>query len=282
MRGIGNIMNDFDYLKAKANFVRIETLRIHKTAPETRVASSLSPIELFVSLYYGKILKFDPKNPKNDGRDRFIISKGHGSISMYPLLADLGFFDPSELKNVCQNGSFLGGIPDPVIPGYETLNGSLGHGLGVGCGMALALKRKEKGENVVVLTGDGELNEGSNWEAIMFAPQHRLDNLTLIVDYNKVSMLDFSKNIIDMTPFNEKFNAFNWDVYEINDGHDLLEVFTVLNEAIHYRGTKPKVVIANTIKGKGVPFLETHSLSHILSIKPEDIDALIKGLGDAS
>ena len=137
-------MNDIDYLKAKAKSVRIETLKIHKAAPETRVASSLSPIELFVSLYYGKILNFNPKDPRDDARDRFIISKGHGSISMYPLLADLGFFDKAELGNVCKNGSFLGGIPDPVIPGYETVNGSLGHGLGVGCGMAVALKAEPK------------------------------------------------------------------------------------------------------------------------------------------
>lgn len=275
-------MNDIEYLKAKAKFIRVETLKIHKLAPETRVASSLSPIEIFVSLYYGKILSFNPQDPRDDKRDRFIISKGHGSISMYPLLADLKFFDKDELVNVCKNGSFLGGIPDPVIPGYETVNGSLGHGLGVGCGMAVALKSREKEQNVVVLTGDGELNEGSNWEAIMFAPQHKLDNLTLIVDYNKVSMLDFSRNIIDMNSLNEKFKAFNWDVYEINDGHNLDEVYAVLNDAINYRGLKPKVVIANTIKGKGVPFLETHSLSHILSIKSEDIDTLIKELEDAN
>ncbi|MCB5266562.1 MAG: transketolase [Candidatus Cloacimonetes bacterium] len=274
-------MNDSNYLKVKAKYVRIETLKIHKEAPETRVASSLSAIELFVSLYYGKILHFNSQNPRDDARDRFIISKGHGSISMYPLLADLGFFNKTELGNVCKNGSFLGGIPDPVIPGYETVNGSLGHGLGVGCGIALALKSRAKEQNVVVLTGDGELNEGSNWEAIMFAPQHKLDNLTLIVDYNKVSMLDFSKNIIDMNSLNEKFKAFNWDVYEIIDGHDLDEVYTVLHKVVHHRINKPKVVIANTIKGKGVPFLETHSLSHILSVKPEDIDTLIKELEDA-
>ncbi len=275
-------MNDIDYLKAKAKFVRIETLRIHKAAPETRVASSLSSIELFVSLYYGRILNFNPQDPRDDKRDRFIISKGHGSISMYPLLADLGFFDKDELSNVCKNGSFLGGIPDPVIPGYETVNGSLGHGLGVGCGMAVALKSRAKEQNIIVLTGDGELNEGSNWEAIMFAPQHKLDNLTLIVDYNKVSMLDFSKNIIDMNSLNEKFKAFNWDVYEIDDGHDLNEIYAVLNKAVNYRANKPKVVIANTIKGKGVRFLETHSLSHILSVNSEDIDTLIKELEGAN
>ena len=275
-------MSSVKLLKDKSKFIRCETLRIHKLAPETRVASSLSPIEIFVSLYYGGILNFNPKDPRDESRDRFIISKGHGSISMYPLLADIGFFDKKEIENVCTNGSFLGGIPDPIIPGYETINGSLGHGLGVGCGIAIALKTKLKEQNVVVLTGDGELNEGSNWEAIMFAPQHKLDNFTLIVDYNKVSMLDFSKNIINMNSLNDKFKAFNWKVYEVADGHDVNEVYTTLKEAINDRDTKPKVVIVNTIKGKGVPFLETHSLSHILSVKPEDIDGLIEEIINAN
>ena len=273
-------MDKINFLKDKAKFVKIETLKIHKIAQETRIASSLSPIEIFVSLYYGDILKYNPKNAKDENRDRFIISKGHGSISMYPLLADLDFFDKSELKNVCKDGTFLGAIPDPIIPGYETINGSLGHGLGVGSGMAVALKNKKNPRNVVVLTGDGELNEGSNWEAIMFAPQHKLDNLTLVVDYNKVSMLDFSENIINLTSLSEKFKAFNWKVYEVKDGHNIDEVYPLLKEAVEDRSGTPKVVIVNTIKGKGVEFLETHSLSHILSVKPEQIDSIIKELND--
>lgn len=274
-------MQNLDFLKKKASFIRQETLKIHKLAPETRVASSLSPIEIFVSLYYGKILNFSPKNPQDENRDRFIISKGHGSISMYPLLADLGFFEKHELENVCKNGSFLGGIPDPIIPGYETVNGSLGHGLGVGCGMALALKTKQQNQNVVVLTGDGELNEGANWEAIMFAPQHHLNNLTLIIDFNKVSMLDFSENIIHMNPLNKKFEAFNWEVFEIDDGHNIEEVFLTLQDVVCKRTNKPKVIIVNTIKGKGVPFLETHALSHILSVNAETIDRLIEEMNNA-
>ena len=274
-------MNNMQRLRNKSKFIRCETLKIHKLAPETRVASSLSPVEIFVSLYYGKILNFNPDNPYDENRDRFIISKGHGSISMYPLLADLGFFDKKALDNVCKDGAFLGGIPDPIIPGYETINGSLGHGLGVGCGMALALKTKRQKQNVVVLTGDGELNEGSNWEAMMLAPQHSLDNLTLIIDYNKVSMLDFSKNIIDINSLNDKFKAFHWKVYEITDAHNIEEVFTTLKEAVYNRDNKPKVVIANTVKGKGVPLLETHSLSHILSVNPEDIDTLIEEIQHA-
>lgn len=269
-------METIKLLKEKSKFIRCETLRIHKIAPETRVASSLSPIEIFVSLYYGGIVNFNPKEPLDEARDRVIISKGHGSICMYPLLADLGFFSTDELSKVCKRGTFLGGIPDPIIPGYETVNGSLGHGLGVGAGMAIALKQKDESKNVVVLTGDGELNEGSNWEAVMFANQNHLDNLTLIVDYNKVSMLDFSKNIIDLNSIYDKFKAFGFEVYDIEDGHNIEETHKVLSEAINARDGKPKVVIANTIKGKGVPFLETHPLSHILSVKSDDIDALIE------
>jgi transketolase len=170
-------MTESEYLRKKAKEIRKETLLIHKRAPETRVASSLSPIEVFVALYYGKVLNFDPKNPLWEGRDRFVISKGHGSISMYPILADLGFFDKSELEKVCRPGSFLGGIPDPIIPGYETINGSLGHGMGVGCGMAVALKAKNSDSSVFVIVGDGELNDTdkARWvpinEALDMSPQ---------------------------------------------------------------------------------------------------------------
>jgi transketolase len=131
-------------LQNKAQWVWRETLAVHRRAPETRIASSLSAIEIFVALYYGGVLNIDPTNPRWDGRDRCVISKGHGSISMYPILADLGFFPVSELHRVCRAGGVLGAIPDPVIPGYETINGSLGHGLGVAAGMALGLKRNEK------------------------------------------------------------------------------------------------------------------------------------------
>ena len=263
-------------LSEKAKYVKIKTLKIHKKLPEIRIASSLSCVEIFVALYYGNILKFNPDDPNDKCRDRFIISKGHGSISMYPILADLGFFPKEELSNVGNN--FLGSIPDPIIPGYETINGSLGHGLGVGSGVALALKQKNEEQNVVVLVGDGELNEGAIWEAVMFAPQHKLDNLTLIIDYNHISMLDFSKNIIDLEPLRDKFESFRWSVFEIKDGHDIDEVYKVLKKAINHRDKKPKVVIANTVKGKGVDFLEKSSLSHILSIKSDDIEKYIEEL----
>ncbi len=265
------------YLKEKALWVRKETLNIHRIAQETRVASSLSAVEIFVALYYGKVLRYNAKEPRWDGRDRFIISKGHGSISFYPVLADLGYFDPAELKRVCKAGSFLGGIPDPIIPGYESVNGSLGHGIGVGCGMALGLKRKGRDESVFVLVGDGELYEGSMWEGIMFAGEHGLDNLVVIVDNNKICMLDYCSKILDLGPLEQKFSAFKWQVENV-DGHDIEKLHAALARLKADRNGRPKVLIADTIKGKGVPALEGEPLSHIMNIPPDRIDAAIEAL----
>ena len=269
--------NMIEFLKDKALWVRKETLNIHRIAQETRLASSLSCVEILVVLHYGKILSFNPANIKWEERDRFIISKGHGAISFYPILADLGYFSKEELSRVCKEGSFLGGIPDCIIPGFETTNGSLGHGLGVACGMALALERKNRNEKVIVLIGDGELYEGSIWEAVMFAGEHKLDNLILIIDNNKVCMLDYCKNILDLEPLNEKFKVFKWDVEAVN-GHDVNQIYNTLMNLKEERNKRPKVLIANTIKGKGVPSLETDPLSHIKVLKEKEIDTAIAGL----
>lgn len=266
-----------EFLKNKAKWVRKETLNIHRIAQETRLASSLSCVEIFVVLYYSRVINFNPSNIYWEKRDRFIISKGHGAISFYPILADLGFFSKKKLSRVCKEGSFLGGIPDCIIPGFETTNGSLGHGLGVACGMALALKRKNRNETVFVLIGDGELYEGSIWEAVMFAGEHRLDNLILIVDNNKVCMLDYCKNILDLEPMSEKFKVFNWDIKTV-DGHDVNQLCNTLVSFKEGRNNKPKALIANTVKGKGVPSLEIDPLSHIKVLKEKEIDTAIASL----
>lgn len=268
---------DTQVLRNKALWVRQETLLLHGRAPETRVASSLSAVELFVALHYAGIMAFDPKNPRWERRDRLIISKGHGSICYYPILADLGFFDKSELERICCAGSFLGGIPDTIIPGYETINGSLGHGLGVACGMALALKKNKSDATIYVMVGDGELNEGSVWEGIMFAPQHYLDNIVLIVDNNKICMLDRCEKIIKMEPLEKRFAAFDWDCQRI-DGHNFESVCTALNSCKAERNGIPKVIIADTIKGKGVPTLETDTLCHIKSLNPQELQTALEGL----
>jgi len=263
------------FLVEKSNWVRKETLKVHKVAPETRIASSLSSVELFVALYYGGILKYDPANLGAEDRDRLIVSKGHGSICLYPILADLGFFDKKELSRVCKQGSFLGGIPDTLIPGYETINGSLGHGLGVASGVALGLNRKGRPESVFVVLGDGELYEGSVWEAVMFAGYHKLDNLVLIIDNNKICMLDYCSKILDLTPLADKFKAFGWTVQEV-DGHRVEAVQKVLLKAKEDRSSMPKLIIAQTKKGKGVPKLEKDSLCHIRSLSAEEVDAIVE------
>lgn len=264
-----------DDLRQKADWVRRETLRIHSAAPETRIASSLSPVEILTALYYG-VLRFDPARPLWEGRDRFIASKGHGCIALYPILADTGFIRREELNSVGKPGSRLGGIPDAQIPGIETTNGSLGHGLGVACGIALALRRKRSEAIVYVLVGDGELCEGSVWEAVMFAGQQRLSNLVLLVDFNGVAMLDYSRNIIDLDPLDEKLRTFHWDAVAL-DGHDPVSLRdTLMRWRQPGTGDRPKAIVARTIKGKGVPQLETDAMSHIKTLSPQQIAAILR------
>jgi transketolase len=261
-------------LTEKASFVRRETLRLHGLAPQTRLASSLSCVEILTVLYYGGVMRYNPANVFWEDRDRFIISKGHGTISLFPILADTGYFSAGELENICKPGSFLGSIPDPIVPGYETINGSLGHGLGVACGTAVALRAKGSGRHTFVLAGDGELFEGSIWEGVMFAAQSRLDKIIMIVDNNKACMLDFCRNIINLEPLEEKFRAFGWQAVR-TDGHDteaLVEAISALKESADGR---PKVLIADTVKGKGVKQLEEDSLSHIRIIRQEEISKIL-------
>jgi transketolase len=267
-------LNDIQ-LKEKAAWVWRETLAIHRRAPETRIASSLSAVEIFVALYYGGILEYDPKLPLSVNRDRCVISKGHGSICMYPILADLEFFSINELQHVCEKGSFLGGIPDPVIPGYETVNGSLGHGLGVGSGMALALNRKGSERQVYVVCGDGELHEGANWEAIMFASHHGLSNLNLIVDNNQISMLGFTDDIISHKDLIKRFESFGWNCLQV-DGHEVSEVKSALKNMKQNINAGPKVLVARTLKGHGVPGLENAALSHIINPSTDIIDDILR------
>lgn len=262
-------------LRAKADWVRDQTMAMHKVAPGTRVASSLSPVEIVTALYYGGVLAQNPADPHNGNRDRFIASKGHGTLCLYPVLADLGFFPLAELERVGKDGALLGVIPEPVAPGIETTNGSLGHGPGVGCGMAVGLKCRGNPANVFVLCGDGEMNSGAVWEAIMFAAQRHLDNLVLIVDDNGRSMLGYQRDIMGLDPLAEKFAAFQWEVEEV-DGHDVEALREVLTKAKARRAGRPKAIIARTIKGHGVPELETDALAHIRILSPERVDEILE------
>ncbi len=268
-------MKSFNVLIDKAKWVRKETLKLHKRAPESRLASSMSPVEIFVVLYYGDILSYDPQNVQWQERDRLIISKGHGAVSLYPILADLNFFDKEELNKISTEDSFLGVIPDNSIPGFETINGAMGHGLGVACGIALALKRKTSSKKVFVLSGDGELNEGAVWEAIMFASYHKLHNLILIIDNNKMSMLGYQKVILGLEPLEEKFNAFGWKAQTV-DGHNVEQLHTALYNLKNDDYSQPKVLIANTHKAKGVPSLEGDPLCHVKSLPANQIDKILQ------
>ncbi|ABK43136.1 transketolase subunit A [Magnetococcus marinus MC-1] len=264
-------------LSAKAIWVREQTLLLHQYAPGTRVASSLSPVEFLVSLYYGGYLRHRPQEPRWAGRDRLIMSKGHGLVSLYPILADCGYFPMEELPKIATQQSYLGVIPDAGIPGVETTNGALGHGLGVGAGMAIALKAQGSQARVCVVCGDGEMNEGSVWEAIMFAPKHGLNNLMLVIDDNKISMLGFQREILNLSPFVDKLSAFGWDCHRL-DGHDMAQVQTRMQQLWLNPGQRPCAVVLDTVKGKGVAALENRALSHVLSLSHDQVETAIQEL----
>jgi transketolase len=219
------------------------------------LGGTFSCTDILVALYYGGILRFDPHNPHWDGRDRFILSKGHAGLALYLPLADLGFFPISELESFAQRGSALGINPDNNIPGVEINTGSLGHGLGVGAGLSLSGKIDRKDFCTVVLLGDGECYEGSVWEAALFAAHHELNKLTAIIDYNGLSATDFTKNIIRQEPVEDKWKAFGWNTVSIN-GHSFAEILHVLKDIHGSKSNKPLAVVAHTIKGKGVSFME--------------------------
>ena len=259
-------------LQSRVEWVWRQTLEIHRQAPETRIASSLSPIEIFVALYYGELLQFKASDPRTEQRDRLIISKGHGSICMYPILADLGFFPKEELDRVCKKGGILGGIPDPIIPGYETINGSLGHGLGVAAGIAIGQRQKAD-------TMYWSLRETENrMRAPAGKPSCWLDitvsKTCLIVDNNSIAMLGYTGEIVSHGDLHARLSSFGWDVADV-DGHDIGAVHRVLGEVKSSRDGKPKAVIARTLKGRGVDGLENHPLSHIINPKRQTLDDLL-------
>lgn len=253
------ITRDIRELEKKANWVRNQVLDMITYANKGHIGGAFSCTDILVTLYYGDILKFDASNHRWDERDRFILSKGHSCPALYAILADLGFFSSIELNSFCGNsvncsvsGSMLGGHPDRNIPGIEANTGSLGHGLSIAIGIALRAKLDNKNYKTIVLLGDCECHEGSVWEAIMFAGHHKLNNLIAIVDYNKQCVTDFAKDVICFEPFTDKWKAFNWEVRTVN-GHSFDELLKVFDDL---ECDKPIVIIANTIKGRGVSFME--------------------------
>lgn len=224
----------------------------------SHIASVLSVADILGVLYSG-VLNIDPSNPKMDNRDRLILSKGHAGASIYAALAERGFFDVDELKTHYSNGSRLSGHVSHYLPGIEFSTGSLGHGLSVGAGMALAAKKKGEKHRVFVILGDGECDEGSVWEAALFAHQFELDNLIAIIDHNKMQSLDYCENTIKLEPFEDKWKSFGWNTIRI-DGHNHEELKKGFEG--HHSGNIPTVIIADTIKGKGISFMENDILWH--------------------
>lgn len=239
--------------------IRKESLKMVSGAKASHIGGALSMADLLAVLYE-EILNLNPSNVNDTERDRFLLSKGHACTGLYAVLALKEFFPMEELKNYSADDGLLLSHTSHKVNGVELSTGSLGHALPVACGLALAAKRRNKSFRVYCLLSDGELDEGSNWEAILFAPQHKLDNLTVIVDYNKIQSFGSVNEVLDLHPLNKKFEAFNWNVTEIN-GHDHDEITGAFMKALKNRN-KPAVIIAHTVKGKGVSFMENELLWH--------------------
>ena len=241
-------------LEKMAVIIRCDIIDMICTAAAGHPGGSLSAADVVTALYF-RIMRIDPENPGWPDRDRFILSKGHACPVWYAALAERGYFDKSHLKTLRQMGSILQGHPDMrKTPGIDMTTGSLGHGLSAGLGMALSGKLQQKDYHVFVIIGDGESQEGSIWEASMAAPNFKLDNLTAILDYNHLQN-DYSvDDIMPIHPAVDKWQAFGWHVLDI-DGHDMAQVVAALEEAKSHKG-KPTMIVANTVKGKGVSYME--------------------------
>ena len=257
-------------LEAKAADIRRQVLGIALKAGKGHVPPAFSWVELGVALYYGNILRFEPSNPQWKERDRFLLSKGHACLTLYVILADLGFFPTSELDNFAGDGSLLAGHPDINIPGVDVVSGSLGHGLGIGAGLAMGARLSGENWLVFVLLGDGECDEGSTWEAAMFASHHKLINLVAIVDRNRLSATNFTEETLKLEPLAQRWQSFGWEATTV-DGHNFKQILEILSTVQQRKSELPLVVIANTTKGKGVSFMENSPLWHHRLPKGEEV-----------
>jgi transketolase len=258
-----------------AKQIRRQCILMASRANASHVGSTLSIADLLAVLY-GSILQYDPQRPDWPDRDRFILSKGHGCAALYAVLAECGYIPESLLETYYQNGSLLMGHATHHVPGIEISTGSLGHGLTIGTGMALAGKRDGKAHRVFCLISDGECDEGSTWEPALFAPQHKLDNLVVIVDYNKIQSFGRVNEVIDLSPLADKWRSFGWDVREIN-GHDLNEIERTL-AGLPFSVGRPSCVVAHTVKGKGVTYMEDQLAWHYRAPRGELLEQALAEL----
>jgi len=264
-----------EYLAKK---IRLHAVKMVNSGGSSHIGSVLSIADILAVLY-GHIMKYKATQPKWPDRDRFILSKGHGGVGVYAALAESGFFDTRKLMEHYQDGSiFSGHVSHKGIPGVELSTGALGHGLAVGVGMAYAAKLDEEAYRVFVLMSDGELNEGSNWEAMMFASHHKLNNVVAIVDRNRLQSMNTTEETLTLEPLQQKLEAFGWEVISL-DGHehDVLKVYLSVDYEKRYLD-KPLIIIANTVKGKGVSFMENQIAWHYKTPTGELFDQAIKEL----
>ncbi len=241
------------------------------------IGSSMSLVEI-IRVLYDDVLRYRPQEPRWPGRDRMILSKGHGCLALYAVLADKGFISVDTLDTFCRRDSILGGHPEASkVPGVEASTGSLGHGLSYGLGMALAARIEGRASRVFVVMGDGEINEGSVWEAAMCAGKHRLASLTAIIDYNKIQSAGPTREIQDLEPLAEKWRAFGFAVEEV-DGHDV-DALRTLFRRLPLEPNRPSAVICHTVKGKGIPFAEHDAdWHHKAKIAPDTIVKMYEAL----
>lgn len=259
-----------------ARRIRGHALRMVHAAKASHIGGCLSMADILAVLYT-RTLSIDATNPRQPSRDRFILSKGHAAAILYAALAERGFFPVAELDTYCRDGSIFTGHVSHAVPGVEVSTGSLGHGLSIGIGMAIAARSAGAGSRVFCLLSDGECDEGSTWEGILFAPHHKLDNLVAIVDFNKIQSFGTVAEVLDLDPFAEKWRSFGWRVREI-DGHDLAALDHALS-GIPAAPGRPTAIIAHTIKGKGVSFMENKLEWHYRSPSDEQLSAALAEVG---
>jgi len=272
----------YNYMSAAqelAKKVRIHALKMANSGGGSHIGSALSIADILAVLYT-EILHLDPKNPTLEQRDRFVLSKGHAGAALYATLAETGFFPISKLATHYQDGSDLcGHVSHKGIPGVEVSTGSLGHGLSLATGMALAAKIDQKKHRIFTLLSDGECDEGSTWEAVLFAAHHHLDNLIAIIDYNKIQSLDTIADTLELEPFADKWRSFGWQVQEV-DGHNHQQLQSELS-SLPLQSDFPSVIICHTVKGKGVSFMENTVLWHYRVPRGEEFAAALQELEDS-
>lgn len=268
---------DYEKIRNAAKNVRIDIIRSIYAAGSGHPGGSLSAVEILTSLYFHK-MNIDPENPKKEGRDKFVLSKGHAAPVLYSTLAERGFFPKETLLTLRQIGSILQGHPDmKKVPGVEMSTGSLGQGFSASVGMAIANKLDGNDARVYVLLGDGEMQEGIIWEAAMSAAHYKLDNITAILDYNGLQIDGENDEVLKINPIDEKWKSFGWNVIKI-DGHDIDQILEAFDRAEENTGS-PTIIIASTIKGKGVSFMENQAGWHGKAPSEEQLKAALMELG---